>query len=53
LNVIVKGYGDMKRFLGDRTTVELGSGAEVKNLIITLGGKVRVSGIASLGGYKV
>ena len=53
MNVTVKGYGDMKRFLGDKPTIELSDGAKVKNLIIALGGKVRVSGIAFLGGYRV
>jgi molybdopterin converting factor small subunit len=53
LKVIVKGYGDMKRFLGDGSTIELKDEAKVKDLILALGGKIRVSGIAFLGGYKV
>jgi len=53
LKVIIKGYGDMKRFLGARSTIELKDGAKIRDLILVLGGKVRVSGIAFLGGYKV
>jgi molybdopterin converting factor small subunit len=53
LKVTVKGYGDMKRFLGVKSTIELEDGARIGNLISALGGKVRVSGIAFLGGYKV
>lgn len=43
----------MKRFLGDKSSIELKDEAKVKDLILALGGKVRVSGIAFLGGYKV
>jgi len=53
LKVIIKGYGDMKRFLGARLTIELKDGAKIRNLISALGGEVRVSGFAFLGGYKV
>jgi molybdopterin converting factor small subunit len=53
LKVIAKGYGDMKRFLGAKSTIELKDGAKIRNLILALGGKVRASEIAYLGGYKV
>jgi molybdopterin converting factor small subunit len=53
LKVIVKGFGDMRRFLSDKSNIELKDGAKIRNLILALEGKVRASGIAFLGGYKV
>ena len=53
MNIRVKGFGDMKRFLNDKPAVELKDEAKMSDLILFLGGKVRASGIALLGGYKV
>jgi molybdopterin converting factor small subunit len=53
LNIRIKGFGDMKRFLNDKPTIDLSDGAKIRDLILVLGGKVRASGIALLGGYKL
>ena len=53
MKVEVKGYGDMKRFLGDKSSIELKDEAKIRDLILALGGKVKASKIAYLGGYKV
>ena len=53
MKVTVKGYGDMKRFLETKSAIELKDEAKIRDLILTLGGKVSASKIAYLGGYKV
>jgi len=53
MKVEVKGYGDMKRFLGDKSSIELKDEAKIRDLILALGGKVKGSKIAYLGGYRV
>lgn len=49
----VKGFGDMQRFLDNKTAVDLKEGAKMSDLILFLGGKVGASGIFLLGGYRV
>jgi len=53
LKVIIRAYGDIKRILGDKSTVELNDGAKIRDLILKLGGKVKSSGSAFLGDYKL
>ena len=53
MNVKVKGFGDMQRFLNGKTAIELKEGAKMSDLILFLGGKAGASGILLIGGYKV
>lgn len=53
MNVKVKGFGDMQRFLKGETAIELKEGAKMSDLILSLGGKAGASGIYLLGSYKV
>ncbi len=53
MNIRVKGFGDMKRFLNNKPAIELKDEAKIRDLILVLGGKDKASGIALLGGYKV
>jgi len=51
--VKVKGFGDMQRFLKEKTAINLKDKAKVRDLILFLGGKAGASGIYLLGSYKV
>jgi len=53
LKIIIRAYGDIKHILGDKSTVELDDGAKIRDLILKLGGKVKSSRSAFLGGYKL
>jgi len=53
LKVKVKGFGDMQRFLKEKTAINLKDKAKVRDLILFLGGKAGASGIYLLGSYKV
>ncbi len=53
MNVKVKGFGDMQRFLDNKTAIELKEGAKMSDLILFLGGKAGASGIYLLGNYRV
>ncbi|GEM_PF-1518226 len=53
MKVKVKGFGDMQRFLKEKTAINLKDKAKVRDLILFLGGKAGASGIYLLGSYKV
>ena len=53
MKVIIRGYGDLKRVIGDRSTVELKDDAKISSLILELGGRVKGSRKAYLGGYNM
>jgi len=50
--VKVKGFGDMQRFLKEKTSAELKNGAKVSDLLLFLGGRVGVSGVILLGSFR-
>ncbi|MFQ6095647.1 MAG: MoaD/ThiS family protein, partial [Candidatus Bathyarchaeia archaeon] len=53
MKVSVRAFGEIKRALGGHLTVELEDGAKLRDLILKLGGKVRDSRRAFLGGYRL
>ncbi len=53
MKIKIKGYGQLKKVIGDNSVIELKDGAKIKELISVLGGKVESSKIAYLRDYKI
>ena len=53
MKVVVRAFGEIKRALGGKLTVELRNSAKIRDLILKLGGRAGDSGRSFLGGYKL